>query len=64
MISKLLNYHRKISPIVTRIALAEAIQMIAFSFIFMVFMLMVIHSLIAGELGICYWSAERGWLWN
>ena len=64
MISKLLNYHRKIPPIVIRIALAESIQMIAFSFIFMVFMLMVIHLLIAGELGICYWSAERGWVWN
>ena len=64
MISKLLNYHRKISPIVTRVVLAEIVQMIVFSIVSTLAMLMISHLLIAGEFGICYWSLKGGWIWN
>jgi len=64
MISKLLNYHRNISLIVTRVILAEIVQMIIFSIVSTLAMLMISHLLISGELGICYWSLKRGWIWN
>ena len=64
MISKLLNYHRKIGKVVTRVALTETVQMVMYSFVFTMVMLMITHLLIAGEFGFCYWSLKRGWIWE
>ena len=64
MISKLLNYHRKIGKVVTKGALTEIVQMVIYSFVFTMVMLMITHLLIAGEFGFCYWSLKRGWIWK
>ena len=64
MISKLLNYHRKIGKVVTKVALTEIVQMVIYSFVFTMVMLMITHLLIAGEFGFCYWSLKRGWIWE
>ncbi len=64
MISKLLNYHRKISEVTIRVALTETIQITFVTVIFTMVMLMISHLLIAGEFGTLWWSAERGWLWK
>ena len=64
MISKLLNYHRKIGKVVTKVALTEIVQMVMYSFVFTMVMLMITHLLIAGEFGFCYWSLKRGWIWE
>jgi len=64
MISKLLNYHRKIGKFATRVVLAEIVQIVTYTCVFTTVMLMITHLLIAGEFGFCWWSAERGWLWK
>ena len=64
MISKLLNYHRKIGKVVTKVALTEIVQMVMYSFVFTMVMLMITHLLIMGEFGFCYWSLKGGWIWK
>ena len=64
MISKLLNYHRKIGKVVTKVALTEIVQMVIYSFVFTMVMLMITHLLIAGEFGFCYWRLKGGWIWE
>ena len=64
MIDKLLNYRRKIGRIVTKVVLAEIVQMVMYSFVFMMVMLMIIHLLLMGEFGFCYWSLKGGWIWK
>ena len=64
MISKLLNYHRKFSPVVTKVVLAEVVQIIIFAVVSTLVMLTVSHLLITGEIGISYWSLKGGWIWN
>ena len=64
MISKLLNYHRKFSPVVTKVVLAEVVQIIIFAAVSTLVMLTISHLLITGEIGICYWSLKGGWIWN
>ena len=64
MISKLLNYHRKFSPVVTKVVLAEVVQIIIFAVVSTLVMLTISHLIITGEIVICYWSLKGGWIWN
>ena len=64
MISKLRNYHRKFKVVVYSPDIVELTKIFSFIIIFTMMILMVVHLVLTGEFGFCYWSLKGGWIWS